>query len=106
MRSILVLLSLSACACSSPCAELSLSECAKDDECSLRRGRPVEEETMCLGEAQPAGCSEKQDVCATAIGFARDPSGKLWRFSNLCMPDAWADVGYSEAADWESCATR
>jgi hypothetical protein len=89
------------------CGNLDLLACAQASGCEVRAGSLVDEAQQCIGQNAPVGCMTsvaRRGGCDDAIGYVRDRQGRLWRFSDLCLPEGLEPVQDQDAwTRWESC---
>ena len=85
------------------CEELSASECAEDDECSVIRGRPIDQEAECLDGARAVGCMPRGTACGDLITAAVHSRASPYLFTSTCTPDGWTEVEVESAGSWPQC---
>ena len=57
-------------------------------------GQPYDEQSGCWGKRQPSGGIYRgPDGCTDDINILRAPSGRIWSFSNGCVPEDFEPVG-------------
>ena len=63
------------------------------------RGTPYDEERSCWDEDVSRGFSiEPQGGCTEAIEILRAPNGRIWRFTNGCVPQDFDELPSSQKA--------
>jgi len=84
----------------SRCTDFSAQTCP-EATCSTLRGRVLDAAANCLGLDVAVGC-EEQRACDDALTYAKGPDGRIFRFSNTCIPRDFTLIQHA-AANERSC---
>lgn len=67
------------------CFDLSIEDCAADEQCRVRSGWPLNEEEQCWETQEVAGCVP-QGNCEQNTTLGLDAMNRCWMFSSMCVP--------------------